>query len=304
MKDKKILGLTLVITACTFWGISGLFAKGLFNASSSITSLWLTQTRMIASGLILVLFSQLKGDRPFLIFKNPHDAWVIFAYGIFGLVPVQYAYFLVVQYGNASIATVLQFVGPFFIIAYQAIFRHIPARRIEIICSIIAFIGVFTIATHGNFEQMAISPLVLVFGIISAIGVATNVLIPQKMLQEQRVPSLVITAWGLLSSGIVLLALHPAQPHVPNNAQVWICWLGVLVIGTLFPFEMANRALRYIDATSFSLMDAFEPLAATIGSVLIFNLQMTDADWIGSALVIVAVLAINLKIPAIEKKAE
>ena len=211
---------------------------------------------------------------------------------------------MVVQYGNASIATILQFVGPFFIIAYQALFRHIPPRRIEIICAVIAFLGVFTIATHGHFNQLAVTPMILVWGMISAVGVATNTLIPQKMLREGRVPSLVITAWGLLFSGIVLLAIHPAQPHVPNVPIVWVCWLGVLIIGTLIPFHMANISLRYIDATNFSLMDAFEPLSATIGSVLIFNLHMTGADIIGSILVIVAVLAINIRIPIRKNKIE
>ncbi len=287
----------MVITACTFWGISGLFAKGLFNVSSSITSLWVTQSRMTAAGILLVLFSFIQGDHPYRIFKSPQDTWVIFAYGIFGLVPVQFAYFMVVQYGNASIATILQFVGPFFIIAYQAAFRHIPPRRIEIICAIIAFIGVFTIATHGRFNELAVTPAILIWGLISAIGVATNTLIPQKMLHEGRVPSLVITAWGLLFSGIVLLAIHPAQPRVPNLPVVWFCWLGVLIIGTLIPFQLANNALKYIDATTFSLMDAFEPLSATIGSVLIFHLNMTGADIIGSILVIIAVLALNVRIP-------
>lgn len=297
MKNKKVLGIAMVITACTFWGISGLFAKGIFNTSSSVTSLWLTQSRMTAAGIILVLFSQLHGDHPFQIFKHPHDAWVIFSYGIFGLLPVQFCYFMVVQYGNASIATILQFVGPFFIIAYQALFRHIPPRRIEVICALIAFLGVLTIATHGHFNQLAVTPMILFWGLLSAVGVATNTLIPQNMLRTNLVPSLVITGWGLLFSGIVLLAIHPAQPHIPNMPVIWICWLGVLIIGTLIPFQLANNALKYIDATTFSLMDAFEPLSATIGSVLIFNLHMTGADVIGSILVIVAVLALNIRIP-------
>lgn len=297
MTNKKVLGTVMIIVACTFWGISGLFAKALFNASTEITSMWVTQTRMISAGIILLIISQFKGDQPFKIFKNLHDAWVIFAYGFFGLVPVQYGYFMAVQFGNASIATVLQFLGPFFIIAYVAVFRHIPPRRIEIISALIAFAGVFILATHGQLNHMAITPLVLFWGLVAAIGVATNTLIPQQMLRTNRVPSLVVTGWGLLFAGLSLLAIHPAQPHVPNLPIVWICWLGILVIGTLIPFQLANNSLKYIDATTFSLMDAFEPLAATIGSVLLFNLHMTGMDIVGSVLVIVAVLAINIRIP-------
>ncbi|MCX2187515.1 DMT family transporter [Limosilactobacillus pontis] len=297
MTNKKVLGTVMVIVACTFWGISGLFAKALFNVSTSITSMWVTQTRMISAGVILLIISQFKGDHPLQIFRNLHDAWVIFAYGFFGLVPVQYGYFMAVQYGNASISTVLQFLGPFFTIAYLAAFRHIPPRRIEIISAIIAFSGVFIIATHGKVDHLAVTPLVLFWGMIAAIGVATNTLIPQQMLRTNRVPSLVVTGWGLLFAGLALLAMHPAQPHIPNLPIVWTCWLGILVIGTLIPFQLANNSLKYIDATTFSLMDAFEPLSATIGSVLIFHLHMTGADVLGSVLVIVAVLAINIRIP-------
>lgn len=292
--NKKALGLTMVITACTFWGISGLFAKALFNISTSITSLWLTQWRLIIGGAIMVLISLLHGDRPFRIFHNLHDTWVIFAYGVIGLVPVQFAYFMAVQEGNASIATVLQFLGPFFIIAYLAVFRHEPPRRIEIICAIIAFFGVFIIATHGRFNYLAVTPAVLFWGFISAIGVATNTLTPQNMLRTGRVPALVVTAWGLLFAGIVLLAIHPQQPHIPNVSGVWICCTGILVIGTIIPFYLANSSLKYIDATTFSLMDAFEPLSATIGSVILFNLHMTWADILGSILVVVAVCVINI----------
>lgn len=297
MTNKEVLGTVMVIVACTFWGISGLFAKALFNVSTSITSMWVTQTRMISAGVILLIISQFKGDHPLQIFRNLHDAWVIFAYGFFGLVPVQYGYFMAVQYGNASISTVLQFLGPFFIIAYLAAFRHIPPRRIEIISAIIAFSGVFIIATHGKVDHLAVTPLVLFWGMVAAIGVATNTLIPQQMLRTNRVPSLVVTGWGLLFAGLALLAMHPAQPHIPNLPIVWTCWLGILVIGTLIPFQLANNSLKYIDATTFSLMDAFEPLSATIGSVLIFHLHMTGADVLGSVLVIVAVLAINIRIP-------
>lgn len=41
------------------------------------------------------------------------DAITVIAYGLLGLLPVQYCYFIVVQQANASVATVLQFIGPF-----------------------------------------------------------------------------------------------------------------------------------------------------------------------------------------------
>ena len=49
----------------------------------------------------------------------------------------------------------------------------------------------------------------------------------------------------------------------------------------------------YVKPSTVSLLDAFEPLSATVGSVLIFGLVMSGMDWLGTALVITAVLALN-----------
>jgi len=61
---KKRLWTCLAALACVFWGISGLFAKGLFNISSSITPIWISQVRMVVSGVLLLIFAQITGKRP------------------------------------------------------------------------------------------------------------------------------------------------------------------------------------------------------------------------------------------------
>jgi hypothetical protein len=50
--NKKHFWALMAALACTMWGISGLFAKALFNVSSTITPIWLSQVRMISSGII------------------------------------------------------------------------------------------------------------------------------------------------------------------------------------------------------------------------------------------------------------
>ncbi|EFG55303.1 hypothetical protein HMPREF0493_1060 [Lactobacillus amylolyticus DSM 11664] len=37
------------------------------------------------------------------------------------MLPVQLFYFIVVQQANASVATILQFIGPFFVIGYLTV---------------------------------------------------------------------------------------------------------------------------------------------------------------------------------------
>lgn len=274
------------------WGISGLFAKALFNVSSEVTPIWLTQIRLIVSGIVLLVFAEVFKQKPIKTLKNKHDAWIIFAYAIFGLLPVQLFYFIVVQQANASVATILQFIGPFFVIGYLTVTHKQVMRRLDIIAAILAFGGVFLLSTHGKINELTITPVALFFGLLSAVGEASYTLIPVSIVK--RTSSLVGTGWGMLTAGIGLVILHPQMPQIPNKPEIWLWTAAVIIIGTIIPFQLMANALRYVKPATVSLLDAFEPLSATIGSVLVFGLSMAGMDWVGSILVVLAVMALNI----------
>lgn len=192
---------------------------------------------------------------------------------------------------NASIATILQFIGPFFVLTYLAVTHQQVLRRLDVLAAILAFIGVFLLSTHGNFNQLAITPLALLFGLLSALGEASYTLIPVKLVK--RVSSLVVTGWGMLFAGIGLMLVYPQFTSIPNTPRVWLDVSAIIIIGTIIPFQIMANALRYVKPSTVSLLDAFEPLSATVGSVLIFGLVMSGMDWLGTLLVIGSVLALN-----------
>lgn len=290
--SKKNLWTGLAALACVFWGISGLFAKALFRISNQITPIWISQVRMLVSGILLLIIAQISGKKPFNIFKNRTDAITVISYGLLGLLPVQYCYFIVIQQANASIATILQFIGPFFVMLYMVIIEKHILRVIDIIAALTAFFGVFLIATHGNMNQLKIAPMVLFWGLLSAIGVATNTLIPRKLLDHTS--SLVVTGWGLLFSGLALSMFNPVWPKLPADFNIFWLMLGIIVIGTIIPFQWMMGSLRYIKPSTASLMDAFEPVSSIIGSVIFFKLVMAPIDWTGSLMIILAVLALSI----------
>lgn len=67
-QKQRRLWAFLAALACVMWGISGLFAKSLFNTSPSITPMWLSQIRMITSGIILLIVAGI-----FKAKANRHD---------------------------------------------------------------------------------------------------------------------------------------------------------------------------------------------------------------------------------------
>ncbi len=290
-QSKSRLWTVLAALAAVMWGISGLFAESLFKVSSKITPIWLTQIRLIISGIVLLIIATVLHQKPFSVLKDKKNTLHIIAYGVFGLLPVQVFYFIAIEMANASIATILQFIGPFFVLTYLAVTHQQVLRRLDVLAAILAFIGVFLLSTHGNFNQLAITPLALFFGLLSAVGEASYTLIPVKLVK--RVSSLVVTGWGMLFAGIGLMIVYPRFPAIPNTPRVWLDVSAIIIIGTIIPFQIMANALRYVQPSTVSLLDAFEPLSATVGSVLIFGLVMSGMDWLGTLLVIGSVLALN-----------
>ena len=290
-QSKSRLWTILAALAAVMWGISGLFAESLFKVSSKITPIWLTQVRLIISGIVLLIIATVLHQKPFSVLKDKKNTLHIIAYGIFGLLPVQVFYFIAIEMANASIATILQFIGPFFVLTYLAVTHQQVLRKLDVVAAILAFIGVFLLSTHGNFNQLAITPLALFFGLLSALGEASYTLIPVKLVK--RVSSLVVTGWGMLFAGIGLMIVYPRFPAIPNTPRAWLDVSAIIIIGTIIPFQIMANALRYVKPSTVSLLDAFEPLSATVGSVLIFGLVMSEMDWLGTFLVIGSVLALN-----------
>lgn len=292
-QQHHLRGVILASIACILWGISGVAASTLFISNPRLTAIWLTEVRMISAGLILLIWGQLAGQHPVAIWKQPRTAWQVVSYGLLGLIPVQWCYFEAVRVGNAPIATIIQFLGPFIITFYFLFFKHVIPKRIEVVGMIMAFIGTLLIVTHGHLNSLAISPVILFWGGLSAIGVATNTLIPRSILP--KFGALSVTGWGLLVAGLFLTAFQPMwRVHLTVNAFQIALLMVIIIFGTVVPFLMFAHSLSYILPTTASLLDAFEPLAATIFSVLFLNVQLTSFDLIGGLLIILAVMALSL----------
>lgn len=291
--QHHLRGVLLASVACILWGISGVAASTLFGLNPHVTALWLTQIRMITAGIILLVLGQLIGVKPFEIWRQKATGLRVISYGLLGLVPVQLCYFEAVKFGNAPIATIIQFLGPFIISIYFLLFKHITPTRPETGGMLLAFVGTLLIVTHGHLNSLAISPVVLFWGGLSAIGVATNTLLPRPLLPKFGAVS--VTGWGLLVAGLCLNIFGPVwQDHI---TLTWAGWtmIGIIIIfGTVIPFLMFAHALAYILPTTASLLDAFEPLSATVFSVMFLSVQLTKYDLIGGTLVILAVMALSL----------
>ncbi|EEY3067657.1 EamA family transporter [Escherichia coli] len=111
-------GMLNVLIAAVLWGSSGVCAQYIME-QSQMSSQFLTMTRLIFAGLILLTLSFVHGDKIFSIINNHKDAISLLIFSVVGALTVQLTFLLTIEKSNAATATVLQFLSPTIIVGWS-----------------------------------------------------------------------------------------------------------------------------------------------------------------------------------------
>lgn len=292
MNQDNLKGFALAITAAILWGVSGTVGQFLFQ-SRHINVEWLITTRMISSGILLLVFAKLAEQKPLLsIWQNKADIIQLAIFSIAGMLAVQYTYFAAIKHSNAATATVLQYVGPIFIVIYLAIKTRSLPTRLELLATLLAVVGTVMLVTHGDLTSLSISRLAFFFGIASAVTLAIYTLQPAALLEKYS--SSLVIGWAMLTGGIVFSFVKaPWEATGIWDTKTYLGTTFIVVFGTLIAFYAYLSAVKLIGGPKASLLASAEPLSAAILSVAWLHVSFTIFEWIGAACIILTVMILG-----------
>lgn len=290
LKTKmRTKGIIMVIAAALLWGVSGTVAQYLFQRRG-FSPEWLVVMRMLMSGVILLAYSYIKGNRNIWnIWRSKHDMRDLALFGIIGMLGMQYTYFASIKYGNAATATILQYLSPVIITFYLSLKSGKLPKIQESSAVALAMLGTFFIITRGDIHSMSVSKLALFWGIASAFTSAFYTLQPRELLRKWG--SSTIVGWAMLIGGVAFSTIHRPWDFTGDGALLSAAAvLFIILFGTLIPFLCYLDSLKYIKPTEASVLCSFEPLSAAFLSVVWLNVSFGFTQWFGTACVILTVI--------------
>ena len=295
MKDNRALrGALLTLLGGTMWGFTGTCGQFLLQ-SKGLTSNFLVPIRLTCAGLILLALCIARtGRRAFDIVVKDTKAILIF--GIFGMAMCQYTYFSAIAVSNAGTATVLQYTGPVMILVYMSLKNKTLPRRTELLAIALALLGTFLLATHGRPGDMALSPEALFWGLLSAVSLAVYTVQPGRLLETYGSP--VVTAWGMLLGGVLLMAaFRPWTMEVRMDFMTAAGILMTVLVGSVFAFTAYMEGVRCVGPKKGSLYASIEPVSAAVFSFLLMGARFEAMDLAGFACILstIFLLAIDKK---------
>ena len=297
--SNSLKGTLLTVVAGIAWGLSG--TSGQYLMVHGISALVLTNLRLLIAGGILMLLAYATAKDKMLAFLTDKKSLLsLLVFALIGLFLNQFAYLSAIQETNAGTATVLQYVCPVGILIYSCIKDKVAPTLGEIVSIILAIGGTFLIATHGQLDQLSITPSGLFWGLFSAWTYALYIILPIALIKKWG-SSLVIGV-GMVIAGLVALPFTGVlQTTIPTSLDFLLAFAGIILIGTVFAYTAFLKGASLIGPVKSSLLASIEPISAVFFAFLIMNEQFYPIDFVGMAMILFAVTLISLKDLLLEK---
>ncbi|MGQ7332818.1 DMT family transporter [Streptococcus suis] len=297
---EKRLGTLITLIAGIAWGLSGVSGQYLMSRGVSVDMI--TSLRLMVSGVFLLGLAYLTAREQLIkVIKSKRALLGIFVFAMLGLVLNQMAYLQAIYYTNAGTATVLQYLCPVLVLAYTCLKNREKPSGIELVSIVLAIVGTFFIATHGQLTELAITPLGLAWGLFSALTYALYIILPAQVIDQYG--SLSVIGLGMLMGGLmVTFGLQTWQHRLPIDGGSFLGLLGIVGVGTIFAYTAFLKGVSMVGPVNGSLLASIEPIASVFFAVWLVNECFYPIDFLGMALILGAVLLISLKDIIISEK--
>jgi drug/metabolite transporter (DMT)-like permease len=280
-----------VFLGAALWGIIGLFIDQLSQAG--FTSLQIVTLRVVSASVMLTVFVTLKN--PDLLKIDFSDSMSFIGTGIFSTVFFSWAYFTAIEEVSLSIAVILLYTGPAFVVVLSRIFFGEPMTVRKVGALFLTIVGCVLVIKVFPLNAEQISLYGIIIGLASGFGYALYSIFGKHALQKYH-PLTVITYTFIFASILLIptsgltISLQDLQSH-----DVWINILGLGFFPTALAYFLYTTGLSMIESGRASIAATVEPLVATWLGVWFFGDVLSFFQIVGMLLILSAVVLIQFK---------
>ncbi len=257
-----------VILAGILWGTISLFVTELKAAGVNVVSILFL--RSLAAALVLFFV---------ILFKNPSlfkiklkDIWMFFATGVISLAFFSYCYFHTILNCGASIAVVLLYTSPVFVILLSFFIFKEKLNFYKILAVVFAVAGLFLVAGVAGSSDSVISLHGIIIGLCSGAGYALYSIFGRIALKKYS--TLTINFYTFVFCFIACSCLSgfnlAENSHIITVKNILMVF-GAGIFCTVLPYYFYTKGLEKIDTGKASVIVTIEPLVGILIGIFIFG---------------------------------
>ncbi len=290
MKQKLNFHFIYVLLAAMLWGTAGIFIRNL--QKTSLGEMDMVLGRAFFSSLILGALILFKDRALFKI--KPKDIWLFMANGVGSIVLFNYSYYTTMSLTSLSVAAVLLYTAPFFVMLISSVLFKKPLTLRKLSALLTAFLGCCLVS--GVFEsEHRISSKALAFGLLTGLGYALYTVFGELLI-NRGYKTLTITFYVFLFATVGTIPfVRPASfiAAITPNTVMWVFLMSLF--NTVLPYILYTKGLFGVDPTAAPIIATIEPVVATLIGTFIFFEPISLFGILGILFVLFSVALLNLK---------
>jgi drug/metabolite transporter (DMT)-like permease len=172
------------------------------------------------------------------------------------------------------------------IIAY--LLYKMPVKRIDIVGTIIAFLGFYLLSGYTGFNVGDLLMLACAFAFATEIAMIAY--------YSRRINPTMLAFWQILA--VAVLSLPPALVTTTKfviNTEVVMALLITAVFATFIAKMLQNWLQRYVRVSEASIIFSMEGVFSHLFAVVMLGETLTLTQYFGAGLIVLAVLLVSLK---------
>jgi len=291
-KLLKHLPYLMVATAAILWGTIGIYID-LLN-TWGFTSIEIVAFRVITA-TILLFFYLLIRDKSLLSVQISH-LYLFFGTGVLSISFFNWSYFTAIGETSLSVAVVLLYTGPAFVVIMARIFFKELITPQKLAALLLTLLGVILVVELFS-DTGKISLYGAFVGISAGLGFALYTIFSKAALRRYQ-PLTIIFYTFLMSSLFITPLSGLVTPPTLERLQDLNTLLVIISLGifpTVLAYLLYTEALGRIEAGKASITTMTEPIAATLIGVIIYGEILNFLQIIGILLVLLSVLMIQIR---------
>ena len=278
---KRIAPL-FIITAGLMWGCMGLFVR--FMEGQGLSSMDMVAMRAIITTVLMFLFILIYNRKLFKI--KLKDIWIFLGIGICSIVFFNYCYFKAIMITSLSVAAILLYTSPAFVIVLSFILFREKITKYKIIALIMTFTGC-VLVTGVLTDMGSLTPQGILIGLGAGFGYALYSIFSRFAIKRGYETFTIIFYTFLIASvATFFMAEVGAMTDVATKSvgMFWFCIL-FAVVSTVIPYLTYTIGLNYIENSKASIIVSIEPVVATLIGVFVYRETLSVTGVIGIVLV-------------------
>ena len=287
--DDNRKGALLIILAGTCWGVISIFINYLSDAG--LGEMQISFLRQLFAVLVFALIMLVRDRAKFRIPLK--DLGLLMLVGLVNGVMFNFLYFYTIVHSRASIAVVLLYTSPVFVMILARVFFKEKITGLKFIALVLTVIGC-VLVTGVIGEGYTPPPAAILTGVLTGLAYALNNILTSAAVKKND--PLTVTFYTLFFSFLFLI------PFSGWNSLTSLCGANPMILLVAFLMCIVTAVLaQYFFSVGLGLIEsgkaaiygATEPIVGSLVGILIFHEESNFMKIAGIIMVIAAILLIG-----------